>query len=344
MKKINSHKIHEEKDTSIIFMRFVATALMFVANFAYFFESTQFSFGIRFLASLAAPIFLFIFGYCAYHLFLTNKFDYRFLLKRLFQFASCAIFLDLFYWEIYPFQNGDILYTYMLSTLLLYFLLRSATVIQFLTLVFFIFTSLFSYKYFSYEFEINYLVLHGYYPSVGFLVNMALNNTFFTGWFPFFVWGIFPIVGFFVARSRSYIVEHAKVRWAIVSFVILSLCVSFNQYLSIKFAQARRKSNIELFYPCDWNSVLLYLCIVYLLLEVFGRFTFNKKYLRLFEIKHGLLIYSIHFFVLKALYQGVGQYLKSEILIAAVAIFAFIMTHFLLIFSVNFSKRDFYKS
>jgi len=339
MKKTINNESDNKIDSNIILMRFLATVCMFIANFAYFFETLNFSFLVRFLASLAAPLFLFIFGYCSEMAFRNYHFDFKYLLKRVAQFALCAMFLDIVYWEIYPFQNGDILYTYIFSAIMLYVLLRHSIRVKFLTLLVFLLISLVVYKFVNYEFDINYLVLNGQYPDIPFLIKMALNNLFFTGWFPFLIWGVFPVAGLFVASTRSFVIHKTRLRWATLGFTLMCCIVLFDTFINLKFNQDRRKNNIELFYPLAWNCVLFFLALVYVVFDFLALIKIKHSLLKYFKIRHGLLIYVLHFFVLSILYQSLGKIVLRENLIVLLAIGAFICVHFLLVLFDFVSKR-----
>jgi hypothetical protein len=221
------------RDNGIDVLRGISIVIMFYAHLLPFFISgTYISTFERVICSLAAPIFLFLVGFN-----FSGKKNAKDNLVRGGVMLLLGAIIDAFVFSVNPFASYDILYFIGLAVWVLtalsawkptYFMVFAMTVLGVAVV----------YQYlWSYRFEV-------YEPNLGdpMIWSAVLRNLFFDGWFPFFPWMIFPLVGMWVKRTQFALKGNILIPTA---FVLISGFIFLNKEHPL------RSFSIELFYPAD---------------------------------------------------------------------------------------------
>jgi hypothetical protein len=221
------------RDKSIDVLRGISIVIMFYAHLLPFFISgTNISTFERVVCSLAAPIFLFLVGFN-----FSGKKNAKDNLVRGAVMLLLGAFIDSFVFSVNPFASYDILYfiglvVWVLTALSAWkpthimifamIVLGLAVVYQFL---------------WSYRFEV-------YEPNLGdpMVWGDALRNLFFDGWFPFFPWMFFPLIGIWVKRTQFELKGN---------ILIPTAFILFSGFIFLFKEHPLRSFSIELFYPAD---------------------------------------------------------------------------------------------
>lgn len=308
------------RDTTIDRLRGIAIMCMFYAHLIphYVANGVKLLFIERVFSSLAAPLFLFLVGYN-----FNPKHPSKRVFKRILVIFILALGLDMFVWGIFPFYSFDVLYLIGTSILTLYFIRKlDQSKLLILVLLAVILSIVFQYfKFYSidlYEPYLNqkYKIKHLFY---NFLVN---------GWFPFFPWIIFPILGF-IFKSIN-LKSHLHKLVSIMFFVSIFFIV-------FQFNFNSRPFSVEIFYPPTWIYLLLAFVYVYFLWS-------NKIFLkhRVFYFlndfgKLSLFLYVFHL----SIYQYVGEYVIRYVENRVYCFAIFLFFFWIVAFSINKLKQRF---
>ncbi len=301
------------RDISIDGLRGFAIICMFYAHLIpHFMESgTQLFFWERIISSIAAPLFLFLVGYN-----FNTKQDLKRVLKRMFVILVIAGFIDTFIWHIFPFYSFDILYLIGFSLAFL-FLLRRFNTLQLLILVLLVLLISVSLQLFGfYSIELNEPYLNEEYQ-----LNQVVYNFFINGWFPFFPWIIFPILGL-LAQTNVF----SALKFRVISSFLLLLALPLMFLIEFKW----RTFAVEIFYPASY--IYLSFALVYLFFIWTNKSLLSSKSVGFLVHlgKTSLFLYIFHLSV----YALIGDYvigiLNNRFICYFIFLFFFWLTAFLL--------------
>ena len=221
------------RDKSIDVLRGISIVIMFYAHLLPFFISgTNISTFERVVCSLAAPIFLFLVGFN----FSVKKNVKDNLVRGAVMLLLGAI-IDAFVFSVNPFASYDILYFIGLAVWVLTALSAwKPTHIMIFAMILFGVAVVYQYLW-SYRFEV-------YEPNLGdpMVWGDALRNLFFDGWFPFFPWMFFPLIGIWVKRTQFELKGNILIPTGVI--LISGFIFLFKEH-------PLRSFSIELFYPAD---------------------------------------------------------------------------------------------
>lgn len=223
----------KERENSIDVLRGISIVIMFYAHLLPFFISgTNISTFERVVCSLAAPIFLFLVGFN-----FSGKKNAKDNLVRGAVMLLLGSFIDAFVFSVNPFASYDILYFIGLAVWVLTALSawKPTHIMIFAILVLgvaVVYQYLWSYRFDLYE------------PNLGdpMVWSDALRNLFFDGWFPFFPWIFFPLIGIWVKRTQFELKGNTLIPTA---FMLIS------GFIFLFKEHPLRSFSIELFYPAD---------------------------------------------------------------------------------------------
>jgi uncharacterized membrane protein len=311
--------VKAERDISIDGLRGFAIMCMFYAHLIpHFMESgTQLFFCERVVSSIAAPLFLFLVGYN-----FNIKQDLKRVLKRMLVVLVVAGSIDTFIWHIFPFYSFDVLYLIGISLAFL-FLIRRFNTIQLIILVLSVLLISVSLQQFGfYSIELNEPYFNEEYQ-----ITQVVYNFFINGWFPFFPWIIFPILGL-LARTISFNALKFRV---ISSFLFLAaipllILIDFNW----------RTFAVEIFYPASW--IYLSFALVFLFF-IWTNKSFLSSKLVGFLVhlgKTSLFLYIFHLSV----YAVIGDYVISTLNNRFICYFMFLFCFWLIAFLLNKYKTN----
>ena len=101
--------MQDKRLASIDLLRTISIIIMIIANSSPYILVSPHSIWLRLISSLAAPLFIFLSGYSFFVSFNQNKNFYHKFSQALYILIS-AVFVDVFIWQIMPFQTFDVLY------------------------------------------------------------------------------------------------------------------------------------------------------------------------------------------------------------------------------------------
>lgn len=233
----------------IDFIRGIAVIIMILANtIPYFIDLEKFIF-IRFIFSLAAPIFLLITGYVTQISLSNRDLNRAKFISRICQILFFGVFIDVFFWKSIPFMTTDILYLIAFSQFLL--LLFNEKINIFLILLIFS-ASVLMHDIFIYRFDIPDLSINSNIDFTSIINLNPIKRFLFDGWFPVFPWVAFVFLGAISFRYKAFISQN-YLYFLLSGFILLIV-----SYFSIqnKFYPIR-DNYLELWYPANGLSLLI---------------------------------------------------------------------------------------
>ena len=280
--------VKKSRDNSIDALRGFAILCMFYAHLIpHFMErGTTLFLWERVISSIAAPLFLFLVGY---NFNRTQNFMRVF--KRSLVILLVASIIDVFVWHIFPFYSFDVLYLIGISLMVIY-LIRRFSKLQLLLFIFILIIISISIQFLGF-YSIN---LDEPYLNESYIFSHVLYNFFVNGWFPFFPWILFPLVGF-LSKSISFEIPFLKVASAILFLLIMPIVIFFEFNW--------RPMAVEIFYPATW--IYLSFSISYLFFVWSNKNLFSNKTVSFLVPlgKTSLFLYILHLTV----YEYFGNYL-----------------------------------
>lgn len=301
------------RDISIDGLRGFAIMCMFYAHLIpHFMESgTELFFWERVVSSIAAPLFLFLVGYN-----FNVKQDLKRVLKRMLVILVIAGSIDTFIWHIFPFYSFDVLYLIGISLAFLY-LIRRFNTIQLIILVLSVLLISVSLQQFGfYSIELNEPYLNEEYQ-----ITQVVYNFFINGWFPFFPWIIFPILGL-LARTISF----NALKFRVISSFLFLVAIPLLFLIDFNW----RTFAVEIFYPASW--IYLSFALVFLFF-IWTNKSFLSSKLVGFLVhlgKTSLFLYIFHLSVYAVLGDYVISILNNRFICYFMFLFCFWLTAFLL--------------
>jgi uncharacterized membrane protein len=275
---------------SIDICKGISVVIMIIANFSrdalnpsdiYFFH--------RFFSSLSAPIFFFIAGYLS----LTKEKVLKLHIYRSLWLLATAVLIDVFVWNIIPFNNFDVLYAIALSVFLIQVingLYKNHLVVAMCIIV----VSSLLFNLYYYRFQINEVpIINIFNQGHSFKYNNIFKRLIFDGWFPLFPWSAISFLGAYYRvklephLDRLFIKNRYFVALTIFIFLLIYILATKNISYNL------RDGYIEIFYPVDFLMFLFFIIWV-IWLKLFVKI-FERR-LQFFSNlgRYSLFVYIVH--------------------------------------------------
>jgi uncharacterized membrane protein len=270
-------EVFKMRDETIDRLRGLSILIMFYAHLIphYSDAGTKLFFFERVLSSIAAPVFLFLVGFN-----FNPSQSFIKLSKRILIILLFAALIDLLIWNIYPFYSFDVLYLIGFSLGFLFVFNYLHKIWKWLIFIILLISPLIINVYFMYS---NHL--DEPYLNEEFNLSSIPYNFFINGWFPFFPWMLFPLLGFEFKRINMN-------NWLVNSVVVISLICSI-YFLSLVNFQTRTFA-IEIFYPA--GLIYLFFALSYVLFIWINRGVFEFKPFKFLSVlgKTSFFLYALH--------------------------------------------------
>ena len=265
------------RDDTIDRLRGLSILIMFYAHLIphYSDSGTILFFFERIISSVAAPVFLFLVGYN-----FNSSQSFKRLSKRIVIILFFAALIDLLIWNIYPFYSFDVLYLIGFSLLFLFTLRNIQKIWKWLIVMFLIVSPLI----------IDFFILYSNhleepYLNEEFNLSSIPYNFFVNGWFPFFPWILFPLVGLLFKK-----ININKWPFRIITLIFLLFSIYFLSFVDFE----TRTFAIEIFYPANLTYLFFALSYVLFIWVNRGVFEFNPfKFLSVLG-KTSFFLYALH--------------------------------------------------
>ena len=279
---------------SIDFMRTIALVIMIIANSCPYVLNTPHPVWLRFISSLAAPLFIFLSGYSFFISFKINK-DYKHKYLQAIYLLISAVILDVLAWKIFPFQTFDVLYLISFGLFINILIFHINWRIKLAIAIGCILISIILQNIFGYRFINSDPMLNGINRTGFNLDNVFQFKRFLLdGWFPVLPWLSLSIFGSIIAEKTETIIRHIKI-WQLISsllFVLFSF-ILFNHGIF----QDEREGYLELFYPPG----ILYLLMAFSFILFLFALTYNLNFTNNPQLNHinllgrnSLFVYLLH--------------------------------------------------
>jgi len=275
---------------SIDICKGISVAIMIIANFSrdalnpsdvYLFH--------RIFSSLSAPIFFF----CAGYLSLTKVKSLKLHVYRSIWLLATAALIDVFVWNIFPFNNFDVLYTISISVFLIQVtnsLYKNHLIVALcvIAISFHLFNS------YHYRFQIHEVpIINLFNQGHSFKYNNIFQRLIYDGWFPLFPWCAISFIGAFYKvklepySDRLFAYNRNFVALTIFLFISIYILVARNKSYNL------RDGYVEIFYPVDFFMLVFFITWVIwlkLLVNIF------EGKLQFFSVlgRYTLFVYIIH--------------------------------------------------
>ena len=191
-----------ERNFGLDFIKGIAVLLMIFANTSIYFIDLTNNYSVRFIFSIAAPVFLFLTGYIS-QMTLSKKNNSRSnFFYRAFQILFLGAMIDVIFWKSVPFVTFDILYLIAIS----HFLMMIINYKQKFLLLLLLFFCFFLTNYFpDYRFAINDLSINSNLTYKDLYNSKPIQRLLFDGWFPILPWLAFVFLGAITFENRLFV-------------------------------------------------------------------------------------------------------------------------------------------
>lgn len=321
--------LNAKRIDTIDFLRGIAVIIMIFANSSpYLFDLKSF-FTIRFLFSIAAPIFIFIAGFTSQMNFERGSpISYY----RILQILTMAVVIDIVIWRSVPFYTFDVLYLIGISKLILKFLNKvnkPKYILLFLCLI--IGLSIFITMNFSYRYEISDILLNDFFYNYKIHDHSnPLMRLLYDGWFPLLPWTIIAIIGSLSYKLLGKILMKYSI-YLIVTGVLLLAILHFKLY-TIQFPV--REKYLEIFYPLTSSILIIPVAVFFIVLGIIKwKPSLNIGFINL------LGRYSLFAYVINALIDSIlerNDFQNSTTILKLILLF---LSFFILIVLVQFIDK-----
>jgi len=317
------------RDNSVDILRGIAIFIMVGANMSPLMVEPHPIF-YRIYSSMAAPLFITLVGMSVALCLSSAKPGYTLMhfLKRGFVVLLAGVFVDIAAWGGRPFTTTDVLYLIGISMPLIYLAAKlPRNYILSLAMLIFIITPVLQY-FFGYTKYPTEFKLDG---SVTLPIEhqtSILNHYMIDGWFPFFPWLGYIIIGLILGKIRwpggGRINDFSgnQFIWSTLMSIIVGsmLCYFAPGDLYI------REGYSEMFYPVTYGFIIVSLSLVVVLLMIVDRY----KYLAIFKVfeklgRNSLFLYIVHCIILGRILGKIFKQIMLEEYLLIYAGFLFVL-------------------
>lgn len=316
------------RSNTIDLLRGFAVLIMIFANSAPYFINLDQEYFLRFLFSLAAPIFLIITGYCSQISYRNNSSSLQKHLKRIVQIFFIGAFIDFVFWQAIPLISFDILYLIAISQLVLLIFRRSNALLFWLILLGVLVANFMLHSNLNYRFDNpDYSWINLDLDSLS--RSNPVQRMIYDGWFPLFPWLGLVVLGALLPTFKYLLLRKS------LYFVILGLGIlASSYYLLLGQTVEVRDDYLELWYPAIGYSLFIPLAMYFLTMglinveikgaSIFGQFLkiLGRNSLFVYFID-AMLIAMVSFFDLKI---GTETFLFNSLYLVVLIVLIFLCT------------------
>ena len=316
---------------TIDFLRGSAVLIMLIANTSPYIFQLGNSIFLRYIFSLAAPVFIFLAGFTAQ---MNYERDKPVKLIRTLQILILAINIDFFIWKSYPLLTFDVLYLIGFSKLFLIITSRPNNLVyRYIYLATSVLIFIFIKYNIQYRFDIPDLSFNKLDINFSeFVSKNPIQRMFYDGWFPIFPWVIFFLIGsIFYSIKKMVSIKTSNILILASILLLISLGLNFTQI-------EVREKYLEVFYPLSGVKLLLPFSVSLLILGLISRFS-NLK----ISFINLLGKYSLFAYLLNAVLIAILDHFEPErfiILFKIIALLSIIGIVLALVYLINFLKKS----
>lgn len=268
--------------------------MIYANSFAYFIEDKSILW-LRIVFSFAAPLFIFLSGY-SFFLSAEKKTLNKKYIQSLYLLGS-AVFVDVFVWNILPFQTFDVLYIIsigiLINSMMFSFNWYSKLVVSISAICITpILINKFDYRFSNEDFDLIDLGKNPFQIANIFNLKRLLVD----GWFPVFPWIGIVIIGTIFASKANRIYDFLEKNKYFTLFIF-----SVSAYLvCINIVNAPRNEYMEIFYPANLLFLLMALLFIALIMIFSKKIDYNSKgIINLCSMgKNSLFVYILHLLII----------------------------------------------
>jgi uncharacterized membrane protein len=271
-------------------LRGLAIIIMIAANsWQYIYPYENYPIILRVIFSSAAPIFIFLNGISIKLALNANKTLWQ-IRKRALQILIIGIIIDIFIWQILPFQTYDVLYLIGLGTILITWIHTNKMGLNFIICCILFYLSYYLNDIYTFELtetpitnwaEINWDISH-------------LKRLLLDGWFPLLPWLAIILAGYLSGSANFF--PHYAYFFKFLSVVFLIIYIL--GFYVIKDIQPLRNNYSELFYPINYHFLIFLLAILCSIIFLINNNNFTINILAALG-QYSLSIYLFHTILIK---------------------------------------------
>jgi len=275
---------------SIDICKGISVAIMIIANFSRdVLNPNEIYFSHRVFSSLSAPIFFFFAGYLS----INSQKSIKSHLYRSLWLLATAVLIDVFVWNIIPFNNFDVLYTISLSVFLIQ-VIRGLSINYLVVAMCILVISSLLLNFYQYRIQINETnIIKLYNHKHLFEINNSFKRLIFDGWFPLFPWCAIAFIGaYYKVKLEIYFnrLFTSNRHFSVLTIFLFLLIYILN---TRNISSNLRDGYVEIFYPVDFFMFVFF--IVWVIWLNFFVNIFERK-MQFFSVlgRYTLLIYIVH--------------------------------------------------
>ena len=283
----------QERNIWIDFIRSIAIIIMIIANSAAVIGNKEYSYFFRIICSLAAPLFVLLSGIS---FSVSSKYpsssDTK--TKSAFYLLITATCIDLFIWQIPPFNTFDVLYIIAFGIFLNIFLKHKTLLYVFSFIIFSIGLTVYLQVVLPYRFHMQEISLNNILQvnKTDYIIS-SIRNMFVDGWFPIFPWICLPLIGTLIVKYQDFFQSYKLYTYV---FSLITFFVSIYGLGTSSTIVPFRNGYVELFYPASFLIFMLVCSGALLFFTSTFSYRISNPLISFFSMigKYSLFIYILH--------------------------------------------------
>ncbi len=283
----------QERNIWIDFIRSIAIIIMIIANSAAVIGNKEYSYFFRIICSLAAPLFVLISGIS---FSVSSKYpsssDTK--TKSAFYLLITASCIDLFIWQIPPFNTFDVLYIIAFGIFLNIFLKHKTLLYVLSFIIFSIGLAVYLQVVLPYRFHMQEISLNNILQvNKSDYIISSIRNMFVDGWFPIFPWICLPLIGTLIVKYQHFFQSYKLYTYV---FSLITFFVSIYGLSTSSTIVPLRNGYVELFYPASFLIFMLVCSGALLFFTSTFSYRISNPLISFFSMigKYSLFIYILH--------------------------------------------------
>jgi uncharacterized membrane protein len=293
-----------KRDVSIDILRGISVVIMLGANaLGYVTPSEAHPLWFHFYASLAAPLFILLSSYMICENASQGKHTLPYYLLRGGMILLTGAFIDVVFWQSFPFTSFDVLYLIGFTTPILYLIVKLKLRYRYAIIIIVFIIQILLVNNIQYDIlEVNLFAPNIKSNPAEFFLNI-LKAWLYDGWFPVFPWLAWAIAGTIVAHYRHIsgsLANRKAVIIGTVSTIVGFIALAFFLTENTLFDLVKSNDHYdELFYPAMPYFFVWCIGIILLLFALVDKIQKNR-FLNCFAIfgQASLFIYIFHTFII----------------------------------------------
>ena len=283
----------QERNIWIDFIRSIAIIIMIIANSAAVIGNKEYSYFFRNICSLAAPLFVLLSGIS---FSVSSKYpstsDTK--TKSAFYLLITASCIDLFIWQIPPFNTFDVLYIIAFGIFLNIFLKHKTLLYVLSFIIFSIGLAVYLQVVLPYRFDMQEISLNNILQvNKSDYIISSIRNMFVDGWFPIFPWICLPLIGTLIVKYQHFFQSYKLYTYV---FSLIIFFVSIYGLSTSSTIVPLRNGYVELFYPASFLIFMLVCSGALLFFTSTFSYKISNLLISIFSMigKYSLFIYILH--------------------------------------------------